>query len=67
MPGPDRRARFMVMWKTLLQSGAPALLERGLVDPAAVDAMLADLDGLAAHPDSVFVYSARQLVARKAR
>jgi SAM-dependent methyltransferase len=65
MPAPDDRARFMIMWKMLLQSGAPALLERGLVDQAAVDAMLTDLDRLAAEPDSVFVYAARQLAARK--
>jgi len=67
MPAADDRARFMVMWKTLLLSGAPALLARGLVDQAAVDAMLGDFDRLAADPDSVFMYAARQLAARKSR
>ncbi len=67
MAAADDRVRFMVMWKTLLLSGAPALLERRLVDHAAVDAMLADFDRLTAERGSVFVYAARQLRARKAR
>jgi len=67
MPAAADRAGFMVMWKTLLLSGAPALLARGLVDQAAVDAMLGDFDRLAAGPDSVFMYAARQLAARKPR
>ena len=65
MSGADQRARFMVMWKTLLLSGAPALLARGLVTQVAVDAMLSDLDRLTADPGSVFMYAARQVLARK--
>lgn len=65
MPDAGERARFIVMWKTLLLSGAPALVERGLVTEADVDAMLADFDRLAGDPGSVFTYAARQLAARK--
>ena len=65
MPGVDERARFIAMWKSLLLSGAPALFERGLVTQVAVDAMLSDFDRLTADPGSVFMYAARQVLARK--
>jgi SAM-dependent methyltransferase len=67
MPGAEERECFIAMWKSLLLSGAPALLERGLVTEAGVTAMLGDFDRLAADAESVFMYAARQLAATRPR
>jgi SAM-dependent methyltransferase len=61
---PAERREAMQFWRDLLLSAAGGLLAAGRVDEPLVAAVEHDLLALAEHPDALFQYSARQLLAR---
>ncbi|MBN7809590.1 methyltransferase [Algoriphagus sp. H41] len=60
---PEELRRFVEFWKILMKSGAPGLIESGLLRPDEVKAMETDLDRLLEDENAVFFY---QFVQAKA-
>jgi SAM-dependent methyltransferase len=54
---PGDRAEFLAYWTELLLSGAPGLVEAGLVSPETVAGMTDELRHVARDPNSVFFYA----------
>ncbi len=65
MTNPSQRTEFIGYWRTLWLSGAMQMVGRGLVSPALVDAMQVEFNALAANPEAIYDYSARQVQARR--
>ena len=61
---PAERAEFLDFWTDLLLSGAPSLLEAGLVSQAVVDGMERELRDVAHDPNAVFFFSFVRATAR---
>lgn len=61
---PAERREAMRFWRDLLLSAAGGLLAAGRIEEPLVAAVERDLLALAEHPDALFQYSARQLLAR---
>lgn len=61
---PGERAEFLRFWTDLLLSGAPSLLEAGLVAQDVVDGMERELRSVARDPNAVFFFSFVRAVAR---
>ena len=60
---PQELKRFIEFWKILMKSGAPGMLESGLITQIDIDAMESDLDRILADENAVFFY---QFVQAKA-
>ncbi|SNS41369.1 Methyltransferase domain-containing protein [Belliella buryatensis] len=60
---PEDRNTVMTYWKNLMSSGAPALLEEGLIDQNLLLQMQAEMDQLKAQKDAVFYYRFIQATA----
>ena len=58
-----QRTRVFNYWKNLMSSGAPALLEEGLINQEQVSAMHAAMDELRETQDSIFYYNFIQATA----
>mgnify|MGYP002633589274 CR=1 FL=1 len=65
MTDPIERAYFLDMWEALYLSGYELLLEKGLVEPGDDQRLLEEYDKLRHNPDSIYKYSAYQVLARK--
>lgn len=61
---PGERAEFLAFWTDVLLSGAPALLDAGMVSPEVVDGMRDELARVGRDPNSVFFYAFIQARAR---
>ena len=60
---PAELRRFIEFWKILMKSGAPGMLESGLITQQEIDAMEMDLDRILLSENAVFFY---QFVQAKA-
>ena len=60
---PETLRRFIEFWKILMKSGAPGMLESGVVTQVDIDAMESDLDSILLDENAVFFY---QFVQAKA-
>jgi ubiquinone/menaquinone biosynthesis C-methylase UbiE len=60
---PEEKKTVFSYWKNLISSGAPLLLEEGLVTVAQVKAMQTAMDRLMEMPDSIFYYRFIQATA----
>jgi len=59
------RRHFLHMWERCLLSGAPALLERDMIEPDMPEKVSAGFEQLSNNPETIFQYDARQILAIK--
>lgn len=65
MTSVEERSHFLHMWERYLLSGAPALLERGMVEPDTPEKVSAEFEHLSNNPETIFQHDARQILAIK--
>ena len=65
MTDTEERHHFLHMWERCLLSGAPALLERNMIDPDMPGKVSAEFEQLSNNPKTIFQYDARQILAIK--
>ena len=65
MLAAEERIHFLHMWERCLLSGAPALLERGMIEPGLPEKVSAEFKQLGNNPETIFQYDARQILAIK--
>ncbi len=65
MTDAAERRHFLHMWERCLLSGAPALLEQGMIEPDMPEKVSAEFEKLSHDPETIFQYDARQILAIK--
>lgn len=65
MQSIDERNHFLNMWESLFLSGYEMLVEKGIIPEGSDKFVSEEFESLRKNPDTVFMYNARQIHARK--